>query len=174
MKFAILSGYQIWLPPIVIAHTSQPHHNELREHGNGKKFHQTAPELARVKEYSNQICQEYGSRHQVNLRSAVPQGKDLLIRKAISIANAHVQEEFIWEMEMHGYKVTGRTTINIYFTTPTVISAVTISSLQSSSYERIWKYTSLSVVVNRGLRISTSGIKPQLNPNTPIPLVMVS
>ena len=56
-------------------------------------------------------------------------------------------------------RLTGRKTISISPSPlPTVTNAVTISSLQSSSCERIWRYTSLSVAVNRGLRISIRAI----------------
>ena len=46
--------------------------------------------------------------------------KDLLIRKAFSIANrTRSKEEFIWEMEMHGYKVDWKDNHKyITFTTP--------------------------------------------------------
>ena len=46
--------------------------------------------------------------------------KDLLIRKAFSIANrTRSKEEFIWEMEMHGYKVDWKDDHKyITFTTP--------------------------------------------------------
>ena len=89
---------------------------------NGKKFHQTARELARVKEYSNKLCQEYGL-SVTEVKSSAQlyhKWKDLLIRKAFTIANrTRSKEEFIWEMEMHGYKVDWKKDHKyITFTTP--------------------------------------------------------
>ena len=75
---------------------------------NGKKVHQTADDLARVKEYSNQLCREYGLSETEAKSSfgSMPKWKDLLRRKAYSVAcRTSCKEDFIYEMEMHGYKV---------------------------------------------------------------------
>ena len=62
LKFAeYFEGFQI----VVATHTDKNHiHNHLIMNSvnceNGRKFHQTKDELIRVKEFSNQICREYG------------------------------------------------------------------------------------------------------------------
>ena len=124
LKFAeFFPGYQI----VVASHCNTSHlHNHIIMNSvnmeNGKKFHQTARELARVKEYSNQLCQEYGL-SVTEVKSSAQlyhKWKDMLIRKAFSIANrTRSKEEFIWEMEMHGYKVDWKKDHKyITFTTP--------------------------------------------------------
>ena len=110
LRFAeFFPNYQI----VVATHCNRSHlHNHIIMNSvnmeNGKKFHQTASELAQVKEYSNQLCREYG----LSITEAkssfkgMPKWKEQLLRKAYSIANrTRSKEEFIWEMEMHGYKV---------------------------------------------------------------------
>ena len=91
LKFAeFFPGYQI----VIASHCNTSHlHNHIIMNSvnmeNGKKFHQTARELARAKEYSNQLCQEYGL-SVTEVKSSAQlyhKWKDLLIRKAFSIAN---------------------------------------------------------------------------------------
>ncbi len=72
----------------------------------GKKFHQTADDLDRVKEYSNSLCREYGlsETETKSAFGAIPKWKQLLRSKAYTVANrTRTKEEFIFEMEMHGY-----------------------------------------------------------------------
>ena len=110
LRFAeYFSGYQV----VVATHCDRDHlHNHLVMDSvnmeNGKKFHQTADDLARVKEYSNQLCREYGLSETEAKSSfgSMPKWKDLLRRKAYSVAcRTSCKEDFIYEMEMHGYKV---------------------------------------------------------------------
>lgn len=110
LRFAgYFPGYQI----VVATHCDRDHlHNHLVMNSvnmeNGKKFHQTADDLARVKEYSNQLCREYGLSETEAKSSfgSMPKWKDLLRRKAYSVAcRTSCKEDFIYEMEMHGYKV---------------------------------------------------------------------
>ena len=110
LRFAgYFSGYQI----VVATHCDRDHlHNHLVMNSvnmeNGKKFHQTADDLARVKEYSNRLCREYGL-SETEAKSSfglMPKWKDLLRRKAYSVAcRTSCKEDFIYEMDMHGYKV---------------------------------------------------------------------
>lgn len=74
----------------------------------GKKFHQSAAEMRQVKEYSNKLCREYGLSETETKSSfkSMPKWKSQLRNKAYSVANrTRSKEDFIFEMEMHGYKV---------------------------------------------------------------------
>lgn len=124
LKFAeFFPGYQI----VVATHCDRDHlHNHLVMNSvnmkNGKKFHQSADDLARVKAHSNNLCREYGL-SETEVKSsfgAMPKWKDLLRRKAYSIAcRTCSKEEFIFEMEMHGYNVDWQEGHqHITFTTP--------------------------------------------------------
>ena len=88
----------------------------------GKKFHQTAAELIQVKEFSNELCREYGLSETEAKSSfkSMPKWKEMLRRKAYSVANnTCCKEDFIYEMEMHGYKVDWKDNHKyITFTTP--------------------------------------------------------
>jgi hypothetical protein len=55
----------------------------------GKKFHQTAAELIQVKEFSNELCREYGLSETEAKSSfkSMPKWKEMLRRKAYSVAN---------------------------------------------------------------------------------------
>ena len=71
----------------------------------GKKFHQTAAELIQVKEFSNELCREYGLSETEAKSSfkSMPKWKEMLRRKAYSVANnTCCKEDFIYEMELHG------------------------------------------------------------------------
>lgn len=124
LRFAgYFPGYQI----VVATHCDKEHlHNHLVMNSvnmeNGKKFHQTADDLARVKEYSNQLCREYGlsETETKSAFGAMPKWKQLLRNKAYTVANrTRTKEEFIFEMEMHGYKVDWQEGHkHITFTTP--------------------------------------------------------
>lgn len=90
LKFAaFFPSFQI----VVATHCDRDHlHNHLVMNSvnmeSGKKFHQTADDLARVKEYSNQLCREYGLSETEAKSSfgSMPKWKDLLRRKAYSVA----------------------------------------------------------------------------------------
>ena len=74
----------------------------------GKKFHQSAAEMRQVKEYSNRLCREYGLSETETKSSfgTMPKWKSQLRNKAYSVAcRTCSKEDFIFEMEMHGYKV---------------------------------------------------------------------
>lgn len=74
----------------------------------GKKFHQSAAEVRQVKEYSNRLCREYGLSETETKSSfgTMPKWKSQLRNKAYSVAcRTCSKEDFIFEMEMHGYKV---------------------------------------------------------------------
>lgn len=124
LRFAeYFPGYQIF----VATHRDTDHlHNHIIMNSvnmdNGKKFHQTASELAQVKEYSNRLCREYGLSETEAKSSfgSMPRWKELLRKKAYNVANhTRSKEEFIWEMEMHGYKVDWKDGHKyITFTTP--------------------------------------------------------
>ena len=124
LRFAeYFPGYQI----LVASHRDTDHlHNHIILNSvnmeSGKKFHQTADELRQVKEYSNKLCREYGlSVTEVKSSySSMPKWKMELRKKAYSIANrSRTKEDFIWEMEMHGYKVDWKEDHKyITFTTP--------------------------------------------------------
>ena len=75
LKFAeFFPRYQI----VIASHCNRSHlHNHIIMNSvnmeNGKKFHQTARELARVKEYSNKLCQAYGiTRQRVSSFGLIP------------------------------------------------------------------------------------------------------
>ena len=88
----------------------------------GKKFHQSASELIEVKEFSNKLCREYGLSETEAKSSfkSMPKWKALLRQKAYTVANhTCCKEDFIYEMEMHGYKVDWKKDHkHITFTTP--------------------------------------------------------
>lgn len=89
---------------------------------NGKKFHQSRDEMLQFKEYSNQLCREYGlSIIEVktkNKRNA--EWKRQLIKTAqFAILFSATKEEFIEQMREHGYGVRWEDNRKyITFTTP--------------------------------------------------------
>ena len=100
----------------------------------------------------------------------MPKWKDLLRRKAYSVAcRTSCKEDFIYEMEMHGYKVDWQEGTSI-LPSPhrTVINAVTTSSLPSSFCEKIWRFIFFSADVSRDLRSSISSLKTACIRNTVI------
>ena len=110
LRFAeYFGGYQA----LVATHRNTDHiHNHIILNSvnmeTGKKFHQSAAEMRQVKEYSNRLCREYGLSETETKSSfkSMPKWKDMLRRKAYSVANRTCcKEDFIFEMEMHGYKV---------------------------------------------------------------------
>lgn len=124
MKFAeYFEGYQM----LVATHYNKSHiHNHLIMNSvnleNGKKFHQSAEDLIKVKQYSNELCMQYGlsvtevkSRYKNN-----PKWKRELVETALyAMENTYTKEAFIQEMYFHGYRVRwDDNRKNITFTTP--------------------------------------------------------
>lgn len=110
LRFAeYFGGFQA----LVATHRNTDHiHNHIILNSvnmeTGKKFHQSAAEMRQVKEYSNRLCREYGLSETETKSSfgAMPKWKSQLRNKAYSVANrTRSKEDFIFEMEMHGYKV---------------------------------------------------------------------
>ena len=124
LRFAeYFGGFQA----LVATHRNTDHiHNHIILNSvnmeTGKKFHQTAAELIQVKEFSNELCREYGLSETEAKSSfkSMPKWKEMLRRKAYSVANNTCsKEDFIYEMEMHGYKVDWKDDHKyITFTTP--------------------------------------------------------
>ena len=116
-------GYQI----VIATHVDKGHiHNHLVmnsvSYQTGKKFHQTREDMLRVKAYSNQLCREYGlsvTEEKSNF-GKMPKWKQDLRNLAYRVAcRTRSREEFIYEMEMHGYAVDWREGYKyITFTTP--------------------------------------------------------
>ena len=102
-------GYQI----VIATHRNTDHiHNHIVMNSvnfeTGRKFHQTAEELQKVKEYSNRLCREYGL-SQTEVKSGItrmPKWKrelrDLVYRVACCTRS---KEEFIEKMQAKGYEV---------------------------------------------------------------------
>ena len=110
LRFAeYFGGYQA----LIATHRNTDHiHNHIILNSvnmeTGKKFHQSAAEMRQVKEYSNRLCREYGLSETETKSSfgSMPKWKSLLRNKAYSVAcRTCSKEDFIFEMEMHGYKV---------------------------------------------------------------------
>ena len=116
-------GYQI----LVATHVDKGHiHNHIvmnsASYQTGKKFHQTREDMLRVKAYSNKLCREYGL-SQTETKSdynGMPRWKRDLRNLAYRVAcRTATREEFIFQMEMHGYGVDWREGHKyITFTTP--------------------------------------------------------
>ena len=102
-------GYQI----LIATHRDHAHlHNHVILNSvnmdTGKKFHQSAAEMRQVKDYSNRLCREYGLSETETKSSfgTMSKWKSQLRNKAYSVAcRTCSKEDFIFEMEMHGYKV---------------------------------------------------------------------
>ena len=89
---------------------------------NGKKFHQSRDEMLQAKEYSNQLCREYGlsvtETKTKNPRNARWK-RDLIETASYAIGWSATKEEFIEYMREHGYKVQWEDKYKyITFTTP--------------------------------------------------------
>ena len=110
LRFAeAFPGYQI----LVATHVNTAAiHNHLIMNSvsfeDGRKFHQTRDEMLKVKEYSNQLCLEYGlsvtePKSKGGKRS---KAKAELVQTALyAMAVSSCKEEFIQFMEEHGYRV---------------------------------------------------------------------
>ena len=74
---------------------------------NGKKFHQSRDEMLQAKEYSNQLCREYGlsvtETKTKNPRNARWK-RDLIETASYAIGWSATKEEFIEYMREHGYE----------------------------------------------------------------------
>ena len=124
LRFAeYFGGFQA----LVATHRNTDHiHNHIILNSvnmeTGKKFHQSAAELIQVKEFSNELCREYrlSETEAKSSFKSLPKWKDLLRRKAYYVANnTCCKEDFIYEMELHGYKVDWKDDHKyITFTTP--------------------------------------------------------
>ena len=124
LKFAdYFPGFQI----VVATHTNTSAiHNHIImnsvSYDNGKKFHQSRNEMLQVKEYSNQLCCEYGlSVTEAKTKSTRnAQWKRQLIETAsYAIGWSATKEEFIEYMREHGYDVKWEDKYKyITFTTP--------------------------------------------------------
>lgn len=108
-----LAGYFKGFQAVVATHMNTAHkHNHIILNSvnfeNGKKFHQSAKEMAQVKEFSNQLCQEHGlSIIEVKADPFnIPVWKKKL-RKTIKncMEQSYDKADFVRYMEMLGYKV---------------------------------------------------------------------
>ena len=89
---------------------------------NGKKFHQSRDEMLQVKEYSNQLCQEYGlsvtESKTNNTRNSLWK-RQLIETASYAIGWSATKEDFIEYMREHGYDVKWEDKYKyITFTTP--------------------------------------------------------
>lgn len=124
LRFAeYFPGYQI----LVATHKDKEHiHNHIIMNSvnfeNGKKFHQSKEELKKVKAYANSLCREYGLSETEEKSSfgSMPNWKKSLRNMAYKVAcRTRTREEFIEEMELHGYTVAWKEGQKyITFTTP--------------------------------------------------------
>ena len=116
-------GFQI----LVATHTNTAAiHNHIImnsvSYDNGKKFHQSRDEMLQVKEYSNQLCREYGL-SVTETKTKNPRNsrwkRDLIKTASYAIGWSATKEEFIEYMREHGYKVQWEDKYKyITFTTP--------------------------------------------------------
>ena len=135
MKMAeYFKGYQV----IVATHTDRKHlHNHIIintvNFENGKKFHQSKDDLRKIKEFSNNLCKEYGLTTidekskvddiKINEYKARQKGDSWKAKLEHDIdecmKKANNKAEFFKEMNLLGYKVTWtKERKNITFTTP--------------------------------------------------------
>ena len=89
---------------------------------NGKKFHQSRDEMLHAKEYSNQLCREYGL-SVTEVKTKNPRNarwkRDLIEIASYAIGWSSTKEEFIEYMREHGYGVQWEDKYKyITFTTP--------------------------------------------------------
>ena len=124
LKFAeYFPGYQI----LVATHiNTKAIHNHLIMNSvnfeNGKKFHQSRDEMLQAKEYSNQLCREYGL-SVTETKTKNPRHsrwkRDLIETASCAIGWSATKEEFIEYMREHGYGVQWEDKYKyITFTTP--------------------------------------------------------
>ena len=124
LKFAeYFPGFQV----LVATHTNtRAVHNHLIMNSvnfeNGKKFHQSRNEMLQAKEYSNQLCREYGL-SVTETKNKNPRNtrwkRDLIETASYAIGWSATKEEFIEYMHEHGYGVQWEDKYKyITFTTP--------------------------------------------------------
>ena len=110
LKFAeYFPGFQI----VVATHVNtNAIHNHLImnsvNYENGKMFHQSRNEMLQAKEYSNQLCREYGlSVTEVKTKNPrhAKWKRDLLQVAEYALGHSSTKEEFIEYMRYHGYDV---------------------------------------------------------------------
>ena len=110
LKFAeFFPGFQI----VVATHVNtNAIHNHLImnsvNYENGKMFHQSRNEMLQAKEYSNQLCREYGlSVTEVKTKNPrhAKWKRDLLQVAEYALGHSATKEEFIEHMRYHGYGV---------------------------------------------------------------------
>ena len=110
LKFAdYFPGFQI----VVATHVNtKAIHNHLImnsvNYENGKMFHQSRNEMLQAKEYSNQLCREYGlSVTEVKTKNPrhAKWKRDLLQVAEYALGHSATKEEFIEHMRYHGYGV---------------------------------------------------------------------
>lgn len=109
LKFAEhFSGFQC----VVVTHMNTAHiHNHIVmnsvSYETGKKFHQTAREMAQVKEFSNELCHRYG----LSVTEAkadpfrVPKWKKLVADIKRAMERTRSRDEFVALMESWGYGI---------------------------------------------------------------------
>ena len=124
LKFAdYFPGFQI----VVATHVNtKAIHNHLImnsvNYENGKMFHQSRNEMLQAKEYSNQLCRDYGlSVTEVKTKNPrhAKWKRDLLQVAEYALGHSATKEEFIEYMREHGYKVKWEDRYKyITFTTP--------------------------------------------------------
>lgn len=98
---------------VVVTHMNTAHiHNHIIMNSvnfkNGQKFHQSAREMQQAKEYSNQLCREYGLSFTESKADPfrIPAWKKRLCRTIKeAMENCATREEFIAFMAEYGYKV---------------------------------------------------------------------
>ena len=92
---------------------------------NGRKYHQSRDDLLRLKEYSNQLCMEYGL-SVTEVKAKDDRGKDrptwkkdLVQTARMAMLWCNTKEGFIEYMEEHGYKIKWEDNLKyITYTTP--------------------------------------------------------
>lgn len=98
---------------VVVTHMNTAHiHNHIIMNSvnfeTGQKFHQSAREMQQAKEYSNQLCREYGLSFTESKADPfrIPAWKKRLCRTVKeAMENCATREEFIAFMAEYGYKV---------------------------------------------------------------------
>ena len=148
VKFAeYFKGYQC----VVATHMNTEHiHNHIImnsvNYETGQKYHQSARDMQMAKEFSNQLCLQYGlSITETKAdRNRIPAWKKKLrddIRKAM--AQSYDTLDFVWYMESWGYKVKWEVGEKyITYTTPENIKCRDKNYLMTLYSGRIWNTTS--------------------------------
>lgn len=158
-KFAgYFQGYQA----LVVTHRNTAHiHNHIILNSvsfeDGRKFHQSAREMRQAKEFSNELCQQYGLSITETKADPfrVPKWKDKLRRDVRSaMEHSDTREQFIARMEELGYGVKWEDGHKyITYTTPDNIrcrdSKLFDSTLTRESMERYFEMGGAAYLENR-------------------------